>query len=607
MAAADRGGKFDTSGRPKSRDLGQLIRLWPFVRPYRWWLLAALVAALATAAIVLALGRGIGALIDQGFGNNDPALLDRALVIIIAGSVVLAGATFARVALVSWLGERVVADIRRAAYDHIIGLSPAFFETMRTGELLSRLTADTTLIQSVVSSSLSQALRNLLLLLGGIAMMAVTSPKLTGLALLVLPLVILPIILFGRRVRKLSRLAQDRVAEVSAFADENLQAIRTVQAFTHEIIDRSRFRARVEATVSAALGHIRARALLVAIVLLLVFGAIAVVLWIGGHDVLSGRLSGGDLSAFIIYAALTAGAVGALVEVSSEAQRAAGAVERLFEIIDMAPQIAAPANPVALPSPARGAIRFDRLSFHYLGREQRSALTGIDLAIAPGEKVAFVGPSGAGKSTIFQLLLRFYDPSAGAVLFDGIDIRRVDPADLRARIGLVPQEPVIFFADAWENIRYGRPEASDAEVRAAAEAAHAADFLEHLPQGFATPLGERGVRLSGGQRQRLAIARAILRNPALLLLDEATSALDAESERMVQQALDRLMIGRTTLMIAHRLATVLKADRIVVLDQGRIVDQGSHAELIERDGLYARLAALQFDQDIQPPPVAVNG
>ncbi|MGH6934052.1 MAG: ABC transporter transmembrane domain-containing protein [Dongiaceae bacterium] len=595
MTNSARGTRFDTAGRAKSRELGQLARLWPFVRPYRWWLLAALAAALATAIIVLALGRGIGALIDQGFGNHDPDLLDRALVIIIAGSVVLAGATFARVALVSWLGERVVADVRRAAYDHILDLSPAFFETMRTGELLSRLTADTILIQSVVASSISQALRNLLLFIGGIVMMAVTSPKLTGLAFLVLPLVILPIILFGRRVRKLSRAAQDRLAEVSGFANESLQAIRTVQAFTHEAIDRARFGERVEATVVAALGHIRARAFLVAIVLLLVFGAIAIVLWLGGHDVLAGRLSGGDLSAFIIYAAFTAGAVGALVEVSSDVQRAAGAVERLFEILDTAPAIAAPEMPTPMPVPAVGAVGFEGVSFHYPGREQRSALIDVDFAVAPGEKVAIVGPSGAGKSTVFQLLLRYYDPAVGAIRLDGVDLRRAAPADLRARIGLVPQEPVIFFADAWENVRYGRPDASDAEVRAAAEAAHATEFLERLPQGFATPLGERGVRLSGGQRQRVAIARAILRNPAVLLLDEATSALDAESELTVQRALDRLMVGRTTLIIAHRLATVLKADRILVLDQGRIVDQGSHAELIRKDGLYARLAALQFD------------
>jgi ATP-binding cassette subfamily B protein len=518
-------------------------------------------------------------------------------VIALLGVVVVAAlATFGRFYLVTWIGERVVADLRRAVYDRVLGLSPGFYEVTRTAEIVTRIATDTTLVQAVVGSSASVALRNVVILIGATAMMAITSAKLTLLAFAIIPLVLVPILVFGRRVRRLSRESQDRIADVGAYVDESLGAIRTVQAFTHEPVDRTRFFAKVEDAFDVAIRRTGMRAVLTAIVILLVFGAIAVVLWIGGHDMLAGRITPGELSAFVFYAVLAASSAGAISEVVGDLQRAAGAMERIIELLSVEPAIRAPEAPVPLPVPSQGHVLFDTVRFHYPARPDRAALEGLSLEVRPGERVALVGPSGAGKTTVFQLLLRFYDPDSGTIRLDGVPLTSADPADVRARISLVPQEPVIVSADAWENIRYGRPSATDDEVRAAARAAHAAEFLDRLPDGFATFLGEKGVRLSGGQRQRIAVARAILRDAPVLLLDEATSALDAESERAVQDALDRLMVGRTTLVIAHRLATVQKATRIVVIDHGRVVATGTHDALVREGGLYARLAALQFDR-----------
>ncbi|MFO1324594.1 MAG: ABC transporter transmembrane domain-containing protein [Burkholderiales bacterium] len=591
----------DAPKQPPLTALRTLARVGRFLRPYRRQVAMAAVALLFAAAAVLTIGQGLKFVIDNGFAAGSGADLDRALAFMLGVVVVMAIATYARFYLVSWLGERVTADLRRAVFDHLLSLPPGYFEMMRTGEVISRLTSDTTMLETVIGSSASMAIRNALLMAGGLVMLFLTSGKLTLLVLVGVPLVLVPILFFGRRVRKLARASQDRVGDVGAYVDEALHEIRIVQAYGHEDEDRRQFGVRVESAFATALLRIRQRALLVATVIVLVFGAVGVILWIGGHDVVAGRISAGQLSAFVFYAVIVASAAGTISEVVGDLQRAAGATERLFELLAIEPAIRAPAHPVPLPVPARGTVSLDRVTFHYPSRPDSAALDDFTLDVAAGEKVALVGPSGAGKSTVFQLLLRFYDPQRGVVAIDGVDLTTADPADIRARLAVVPQDPVIFAASVADNVRYGRPGATDDDVRAACEAAYATEFIERLPDRYASALGERGVRLSGGQRQRLAMARAILADRPILLLDEATSALDAESERMVQLALERLMAGRTVLIIAHRLATVRHADRIAVIEQGRIVATGTHDELARGNPLYARLAALQFSSGTARP------
>jgi len=582
-----------SSNATPSRKLAPLAQLGPFLRPYRGRLMLALLALAVAAAAALVLPVAVRQMIDLGFSQANAAHIDRYFLFLFVVAVVLGLFAAARFYLVSWLGERVVADIRSAVYRHVISMSPAFFEVTRTGEVLSRLTTDTTLIQVVVGTSMSMALRNALMLLGGLVMMGITSPRLTTYTLAMLLAVLLPIILFGRQVRRLSRASQDRVADSSALAGEKLNAVSTVQAYTQEKLETARFDDSVEASFLTALRRIRARAALTAIIIVMVFGAIVLVLWLGAHAVLDGAMSAGLLSQFVLYAVMVASSIGALSEVWGDVQRAAGATERLMELLAAPADIVVPPHPLPLPAP-RGEILLENLTFHYPSRPHHPSLADFSLHVRPGETVALVGPSGAGKSTLFQLLLRFYDPQQGRIRLDGVDLAQADPREVRRHIGIVPQDTVLFSADALENIRYGRADASDEEVKAAARAAAADEFIERLPEGYRTFLGERGVRLSGGQRQRIAIARAILKNPPVMLLDEATSALDAESERLVQTALEHLVQGRTTLVIAHRLATVRKANRIIVMEDGRIVASGTHETLSREDGLYARLAALQF-------------
>ncbi len=587
--------------RPGSRDWSQFARLARFLAPYRLRVAGAIAALLAAAACVLALGQGLRYVVDSGFAAADAAVLDAALGAVLGLALLLAGATYARFYLMMTVGERVVADIRRAVFSHILALAPSYFESTRTGEVISRLTNDSTVLQAVIGYGFSMAVRNSLLLAGAVGLLLWTNLKLTLIVLAFAPVLWLAMLLVGRRVRGFSRQSQDRIADLSVYADEALHEIRTVQAYVHEEASRNEFAARVEAAYAAGVRRIGIKALLIGLVMLVVYGGVALVLWIGGRDILAGTLSAGDLSAFVFYCAVAASAVAAISEVWGDLQRAAGATERLLELLETAPSIGAPALPVApgyaLRAPAeRGscAVHFEGVTFAYPARPETPALLRFTLRLAAGERVALVGPSGAGKSTVLALLLRFYDPQSGTVRIDGVDIRTMDPLELRRLIAVVPQEPVIFAASVLDNVRYGRPGASRGEVERACERAFAVEFIERLPQRYETQLGERGVTLSGGQRQRLSIARALLADRPVLLLDEATSSLDAASERMVQQAMETLERGRTTLVIAHRLATVQHADRIVVMDRAAIVAQGTHAELMKQGGLYANLAALQF-------------
>jgi ATP-binding cassette subfamily B protein len=593
MAAAE--GQVPSSPAKERARLKPLLALAPYIARYRGKAILALIALTVAAVTTLLVPVAVRRMIDFGFTPRGIALINSYFSVMIAVVAVLALASASRYYLVMTIGERIVADLRRDVFAHLVSLSPAFFDTARSGELISRLTADTTQIKSAAGASVSIALRNLLLFIGAVTMMVITSPRLSGFVLLAIPLIVLPLVAFGRWVRRLSRNAQDTLADASAYASELVTAIRTVQAYTGERLANARFTNEVEQAYEAARTSTKARAVLTAIIIFIVFTSVVLILWVGSHDVLTGTITPGRLGQFVLYTAFAAAGLGQLSEVWGEVSAASGAAERLFEILDVHPEITAPSLPQLLPQPPRGDVSFENVRFNYPMRPDLPAIDGVSFSIKAGEKVAIVGPSGAGKSTLFHLLLRFYDTASGTIAFDGVSVKSADPRKLRARMALVPQDSVVFAASARDNIRFGRPEATDAEVERAAELAHATEFIRRLPGGFEAQLGERGVTLSGGQRQRIAIARAILRDAPLLLLDEATSSLDAESETLVQTALEELMRHRTTLVIAHRLATVLSCDRILVMEQGRIVEQGTHTSLVAAGGLYARLARLQFE------------
>ncbi|ALO33494.1 ABC transporter ATP-binding protein [Colwellia sp. MT41] len=586
----------DTDSRPKHQDkkIAILFELLQFIRPYNGQVLAAFIALIFTAGVMLSVGQGVRMLIDEGFAQQSIEQLQHAVLFILAIIVLIAGGTFARFYLVSWIGERVSADMRLAVFNHVITLHPSYFETHGSGDIMSRITTDTTLLQSIIGSSFSMAIRSVLMLIGALVMLFATNIKLTVIVLIAVPFILVPILFYGRKVRKLSRKSQDSMADVGSYAGEAIEHIKTVQSYTHEQHERRAFAVEVEKSFEIGRSRIQQRATLIAGVIIIVFGAITGMLWVGGSDVIQGKMSGGDLGAFVFYAILVASSLATISEVLGELQRAAGATERLIEILQVESHILPPVDNIISAKKLSAEIAFEEVSFNYPSRPDQSATRGLNLIAEQGKVLALVGPSGAGKTTLFELLQRFYDPQAGRITLGGIDIRQLDPKDLRQKMALVPQQPALFSSDVFHNIRYGKPDASDEEVISAAKKAHAHEFISQLPQGYNSFLGERGVRLSGGQRQRIAIARAILKDPDILLLDEATSALDSESEHHVQQALEELMRGRTTIIIAHRFSTIQHADKIAVLDQGQLVDIGDHQSLLQTCDLYQRLVELQF-------------